>query len=141
MKGSGYTQTDKEGHTITSIDGYRAYLIIVDHHSRFTWVFLTKSKAPPVEIVTTFLKQHGQQSLQHKLSALTREANYGTVKRSGNVSFRLATYLNQLLQGRLRRTASQSAQTLPSVSWYDASYTPLPSDRNSGPLPCYTRCI
>jgi len=66
MKGSGYTQTDKEGHTITSIDGYRAYLIIVDRHSRFTWVFLTKSKAPPVEIVTTFLKQHGQQSLQHK---------------------------------------------------------------------------
>jgi len=66
MKGSGYSTTDKDGHTITSIDEYRAYLIIVDRHSRFTWTFLTKSKAPPLEIITTFLKQHGQPDLPHK---------------------------------------------------------------------------
>jgi transposase InsO family protein len=66
MKGSGYSTTDKDGYTITSIDGYRAYLIIVDRHSRFTWIFLTKSKTPPLEIITTFLKQHGQPNLPHK---------------------------------------------------------------------------
>jgi len=66
MKGTGYSTTDKYGHTITSIDGYQAYLIIVNRHSCFAWTFLTKSKAPPVEIITTFLKQHGQPTLAHK---------------------------------------------------------------------------
>lgn len=44
MRGSGYCTTDEEGRTITSIDGYRSYCLIIDRLSRYTWVFLTKTK-------------------------------------------------------------------------------------------------
>jgi len=56
MKGTGYCTKDEEGRTITSVDGYRAYCIIVDRKSRYTWIFLTKTKAPPLKILSTFLQ-------------------------------------------------------------------------------------
>jgi hypothetical protein len=65
MKGSDYVQQDKEGRTITSIDGFRSYCLIIDQASRYTWVFLTKTKhpPPPIEIIKTFLQQHGNQQV------------------------------------------------------------------------------
>lgn len=66
MKGSGYCTKDEEGRTITSVDGYRAYCIIVDRKSRYTWIFLTKTKAPPLQILTTFLEKHGTTQTTHK---------------------------------------------------------------------------
>jgi len=66
MKGSGYIAKDKDGHTITSIDGYRTYCIIVDCYSRYTWTFLTKTKIPPLDIIATFLKQQGKPDLPCK---------------------------------------------------------------------------
>jgi dUTP pyrophosphatase len=62
MKGSGYSSTDEDGKTISSIDGYRAYCIIVDRKSRYTWVFLTKNKTPPIKLISTFLKEHGNKT-------------------------------------------------------------------------------
>jgi len=59
MKGTGYCMKDDEGHTITSVDGYRAFCTIVDRKSRYTWIFLTKTKAPPLKILKTFLQEHG----------------------------------------------------------------------------------
>ena len=44
---------------ITSIDGYNSYLIIVDAHTRYTWVFLTSSKEPPLDVIQQFLNDHG----------------------------------------------------------------------------------
>ena len=44
---------------ITSMDGYNSYLIIVDAHTRFTWIYLTSSKEPPVDIVKSFLQDNG----------------------------------------------------------------------------------
>ena len=45
----------------TSIDGFNSYLIIVDAFSRFTWIFLTSSKEPPLDILKDFLQDHGLQ--------------------------------------------------------------------------------
>jgi len=59
MKGTGYCTKDEEGRTITSLDGYRSYLLIIDRKTRYTWVFLTKTKKPPLEIIDRFLKEHG----------------------------------------------------------------------------------
>ena len=39
MKGSGYCHKDEEGPTITSIDGYRSYFIVIDRCTRYMWVF------------------------------------------------------------------------------------------------------
>lgn len=49
------TATDR---VISSWDGYSAYLLVVDEASRI-WVFLTKSKEPPIDIVDTFLDRFG----------------------------------------------------------------------------------
>ncbi len=59
MKGSGYCTKDQEGYTITSIDGYRSYCLIIDRLSCYTWIFLTKTKTPPIDMIKQFLQQHG----------------------------------------------------------------------------------
>jgi hypothetical protein len=57
---SEYNGKDKK-HTqvIKSWDGYSSYLLIVDEASWYIWVFLTKSKDPPIDIVETFLARFG----------------------------------------------------------------------------------
>jgi hypothetical protein len=44
---------------IDSYDGYSSYLLIVDDKSAMTWIFLTKSKSPPLEIIRLFLQTFG----------------------------------------------------------------------------------
>ena len=44
---------------IDSWDGYSLYLLVVDEASRYIWVFLTKSKEPPLDIIDTFLDCFG----------------------------------------------------------------------------------
>ena len=38
---------------------YSSYLLVIDEASRCAWVFLTKSKDPPIDIVRAFLMLHG----------------------------------------------------------------------------------
>ncbi len=44
---------------VFSHDGYTAYLLIIDEASRYIWVFLTRSKKPPLNIIKEFLMTHG----------------------------------------------------------------------------------
>jgi hypothetical protein len=46
---------------IASCDGYSLYLLVVDEASRCIWVFLTKSKEPPLDIIHTFLDRYGHE--------------------------------------------------------------------------------
>ena len=49
-----YSRPDKEkDRVVLSYDGYTSYLLAVDELSKHVWVFLTKSKEPPIELVTT----------------------------------------------------------------------------------------
>ena len=66
MKGTGYCPKDEEGRTITSIDGYRSYCLIVDRQSRYTWIFLTKTKTPPLQMIAKFLQEHGTTQTTHR---------------------------------------------------------------------------
>ena len=55
-----YSRPDKsKDRVVQSFDGFNSYLLIVDEVSRYLWVFLTKSKEPPIGEVTTFLAQFG----------------------------------------------------------------------------------
>jgi len=45
---------------VDSYDGYSSYLLIMDDKSAKTWVFLTKSKAPPLDILRLFLRTFGR---------------------------------------------------------------------------------
>jgi hypothetical protein len=55
-----------DGKTITSIDSKRAYLSILDFSSRYSFIFKTVSKTPPIGIVHPFLSEHGQKDLKKK---------------------------------------------------------------------------
>ncbi len=44
---------------IDSWDGYSSYLLVVNKALRYIWVFLTKSKEPPLDIIDTFLDCFG----------------------------------------------------------------------------------
>lgn len=52
-------ETDR---VVESFDGYVINLIIVDEASKFVWIFLCKSKEPPVDLVSHFLQIYGCQS-------------------------------------------------------------------------------
>ena len=55
VRGSDYTARDNDGKLVTSIDKYRAYLLIIDRKSRYIWIFLTKTKEPPLLQVKSLL--------------------------------------------------------------------------------------
>jgi len=48
-------------HVVASYDGFSLYLLIVDEATRFIWVFLTKSKSPPLDILDSFLARFGHE--------------------------------------------------------------------------------
>ena len=55
VRGSEYKIKQEFGPTITSIDGFNSYLIIVDRVTRYAWIYLTISKSPPINIVQRVL--------------------------------------------------------------------------------------
>ena len=60
---SDYTTPNKTlDQVIDSWDGYSSYLLIVDEASRYIWVFITKFKEPPLDIIDTFLDRFGHRN-------------------------------------------------------------------------------
>jgi transposase InsO family protein len=57
----------------TSRDGYEGYLLIIDAASRYIWVFLLKSRHPPVDIIDKFLKQNGRKRKKGDIYISTTE--------------------------------------------------------------------
>ena len=56
VRGSAWKTKDADGKTITSLDGYRSYLLIVDKATRYKWIFLSRTKVPKVDEIRTFLR-------------------------------------------------------------------------------------
>jgi len=63
LHGLGFTHgkmfQDKYGRLITSLDGYRAYLLIIDRKSWYIWIMLAKTKQPPLTFLKKFFTLHG----------------------------------------------------------------------------------
>lgn len=59
VRGSAFKAKNDKGQIITSRDGYNSCLIIVDNHTRYSWIFLSTSKHPPLKIVEQFLDRYG----------------------------------------------------------------------------------
>ena len=73
-----YSRPDKEkDRVVLSYDGFNSYLLAVDEISKYVWVFLTKSKEPPIDIIKLFLTKHG-----HKDGGLIRTDQGGELARS-----------------------------------------------------------
>ena len=60
VRGSDWSAKDNDGKLVTSVDKYRAYLLIIDESSRYIWIYLTRTKSPPLEQVQGLLKRFDQ---------------------------------------------------------------------------------
>ena len=58
-RGSAYKEKNNKGKIVTSRDSYNSYLIIVDAYTRYTWIFLSATKQPHLQIVEEFLQKFG----------------------------------------------------------------------------------
>jgi hypothetical protein len=50
--------TKNKDHVVKSYEGYSSYLLVVDEVSKYSWIFLTKSKDPPIELTKLFLQEY-----------------------------------------------------------------------------------
>jgi hypothetical protein len=50
--------TKEKDRVIESYDGFTSYLLVVDEVSKYSWIFLTKSKDPPIELTRLFLEEY-----------------------------------------------------------------------------------
>ena len=58
-----YSRPEKStDRVITSFDGYSSYLIVVDEYTKFIWVFLCKTKEPPMILLHLFLDLFGSKA-------------------------------------------------------------------------------
>jgi hypothetical protein len=51
----------KTNRVVNSYDGFSLYLLIVDEATQYIWVFLTKLKAPPLDILVSFFARFGHE--------------------------------------------------------------------------------
>ena len=79
VRGSDYKSKNEKGKLITSRDGYNSYLIVVDSFTRYTWVFLSSKKDPPMQTVKMFLYRYG---LKHGINRQIRCDQGGELARS-----------------------------------------------------------
>ena len=59
VRGSTYKSINDKGKVVTSCDGYNFYRIIVYSYTRYSWVYLSASKHPPLTIIKQFLDRYG----------------------------------------------------------------------------------
>jgi len=71
----------KSDRAVNLYDGSSLYLLIVDEATRFIWVFLTKSKAPPLDILDAFFARFG-----HEHGGSVRTDQGGELARSSDLS-------------------------------------------------------
>jgi dUTP pyrophosphatase len=59
VRGSDWSKRDSDGRLVTSVDGYRSYCLIIDRHTRYIWIILTKRKTPPIDELRNLLHMLG----------------------------------------------------------------------------------
>jgi len=62
VRGTQYSSIAEDGKLVTSLDGFNSCVIIVDRRTRYTWVILTRSKIPQIDLISKFLAIHGSKT-------------------------------------------------------------------------------
>ena len=63
----GFVKGKVDNRLVRSHDGYSSYILIIDHKTRYTWIFLTKNKRPPTMMIKKFLNVYGLKENRVKL--------------------------------------------------------------------------
>ena len=50
-----YKSSDGTGKLLRIRQGYGSYLLVIDEYTRYIWIFLTKTKEPPIDVVDQFM--------------------------------------------------------------------------------------
>ena len=79
VRGSGYDTANNEGRTVTSMDGKNSYLLIVDRKTRYMWLYLAESKAPPLLAVRMVLEKFGSDD-KHRTLRTDQDKSLGKSK-------------------------------------------------------------
>ena len=79
VRGSGYDAVNNEGRTVTSVDGKNSYLLIVDRRTRYMWLYLAESKAPPLLAVKLVLEKFGSED-KHRTVRTDQDKSLGKSK-------------------------------------------------------------
>ena len=108
VRGSDYSRVDSDGKLITSVDGYRAYLIIVDSFSGYMWVMLKTLQSISSK---TFFRRTAIHNVQSNEFELTKVTNCGRVEHSNTQYKKQDLSANQLVQEIPLKTVEQSHQT------------------------------
>ena len=87
---------------ITSYDGNSSHLVIVDGASRRVWVFLTKTKDPPIEILRAFMTRFASHT------GLVRTDQGGELARSGAVRTMMLTEFRYVVEPTGANSPSQN---------------------------------
>ena len=74
--GSKYTIKQEDGPTATSKDGYNSYLLVIDRASRYTWIFLSNNKTPPIATARRILRKFKSDHL-HKTCRTDQDGELG----------------------------------------------------------------
>jgi hypothetical protein len=101
----------KHDWVIDSWDGYLSYLLVVNEASWYIWVFLTKSKEPPLDIIDTFLDRFG-----HMNGGSNRSDQGGELARS----FAFSDLLLQKHKYVIESTSADSPSQNGAVEIYNA---------------------
>ena len=56
VRGLAWTKCVDDKKLVTSVDHYRLYLLVIDHASRYNWIFLRRTKEPPIKLVEGLIK-------------------------------------------------------------------------------------
>jgi hypothetical protein len=54
-------------HIVEGQHGYKAYLLLIDRQTRYLWVFLTKDKSPPLDIMRAWFHEFGNKRSKHNI--------------------------------------------------------------------------
>ena len=74
----GFISAKENNKLITSLDGYKCYLLVIDLFTRYLWTFLCKNKHPPVQLLKQFLRTYGN----HDGTRIIRTDQGGELARS-----------------------------------------------------------
>ncbi len=121
---------------ITLYSGYSSHLVIVDSASRRVWVFLTKTKDPPIETFRAFMTRFASHT------GLIRTDQGGELARSGAVRTMMLTEFRYVVEPTGADSPSQNGgATIPSPSKFVHYFMVLDFALNSGRRLSYTRYI
>jgi hypothetical protein len=118
----------KKDPVVESFDGYNSYLLIVDEVSKHSWIFLTKSKEPPVELTQIFMR-----SFANEDGGFIRCDQGGKIARSSDWRTAMLKEFQYVVEPTGTDSPSQNGQ----VEWYNDTVANICEDIV---VPCQLTC-